>query len=201
MLEPSSPTNAANISSEHALPNRHVYNHTVEDLDNVDSLDHSILHASFSKEAQPPSTQSSNLKQQIPKTKHQKKIIQGYLNRSVVVEASSSQMNNSLIKLMKKKPGDASGAKAAAKGANNNIKEYEIFDIMKNELKSKDMMIQNLRDRLVDLEEKVSGIEQNQERQGRNRGDEIEDEESQKARDKSQQRIKEAIINLERKLE
>lgn len=110
-------------------------------------------------------------------------------------------MNNSLIKLMKKKPGDASGAKAAAKGSNNNIKEYEIFDIMKNELKSKDMMIQNLRDRLVDLEEKVSGIEQNQERQGRNRGDDIEDEESQKARDKSQQRIKEAIINLERKLE
>ena len=57
------------------------------------------------------------------------------------MEASSSQMNNSLIKLMKKKPGDASGAKAAAKGPSNNIKEYEIFDIMKNELKSKDMMI------------------------------------------------------------
>jgi hypothetical protein len=90
MLEPSSPTNAANISSEHALPNRHVYNHTVEDLDNVDSLDHSILHASFSKEAHPPSAQSSSLKHQITKTKHQKKIIQGYLNRSVVVEASSS---------------------------------------------------------------------------------------------------------------
>ena len=95
-------------------------------------------------------------------------------------------MNNSLIKLMKKKPGDTSGTKAAAKGtSNNNIKEYEIFDIMKNELKSKDMMIQNLRDRLVDLEEKVSGIEQNQERNGRNRGDEVEDEESQRARDKS----------------
>ena len=89
MLEPSSPTNVANISSENALPNRHVYNHTVEDLDNVDSLDHSILHASFSKEAQPPSTQSSNLKQ-MTKAKHQKKVIQGYLNRSVVVEASSS---------------------------------------------------------------------------------------------------------------
>ncbi len=101
---------------------------------------------------------------------------------------------------MKKKPGDASGAKATAKGANN-IKEYEVFEVMKNELKSKDMMIQNLRDRLVDLEEKVNGIEQNQERNGRNRGDEVDDEESQRARDKSQQRIKEAIINLERKLE
>ena len=30
---------------------------------------------------------------------------------------------------------------------------------MKNELKSKDMMIQNLRDRLLDLEEKVNGIQ------------------------------------------
>lgn len=109
-------------------------------------------------------------------------------------------MNTSLIKLMKNKPGDASGAKAAAKGANN-IKEYEVFEVMKNELKSKDMMIQNLRDRLVDLEEKVSGIEQNQERNGRNRGEEVDDEESQRARDKSQQRIKEAIINLEMKLE
>ena len=109
-------------------------------------------------------------------------------------------MNTSLIKLMKKKPGDTSGAKAAAKGANN-IKEYEVFEVMKNELKSKDMMIQNLRDRLVDLEEKVNGIELNQERNGRNRGEEVDDEESQRARDKSQQRIKEAIINLERKLE
>ena len=109
-------------------------------------------------------------------------------------------MNTSLIKLMKNKPGDASGAKAAAKGANK-IKEYEVFEVMKNELKSKDMMIQNLRDRLVDLEEKVSGIEQNQERNGRNRGEEVDDEESQRARDKSQQRIKEAIINLEMKLE
>lgn len=49
MMEPSSPTNAANLSSENPFANRHVYNHTVEDLDNVDSLDHSILHASFSK--------------------------------------------------------------------------------------------------------------------------------------------------------
>ncbi len=38
------------------------------------------------------------------------------------------------------------------------LQEYEIFEVMKNELKNKDMMIQNLRDRLVDLEERVNGI-------------------------------------------
>jgi hypothetical protein len=83
----------------------------VEDLDNVDSLDHSLVQASFSKDAQPPSIHSSNLKQSAVKMKTSKKdIMQSNLNRSVVVEPSSSQMNNSLIKLAKKRP-EASGAK------------------------------------------------------------------------------------------
>jgi len=57
---------------------------------------------------------------------------------------------------------------------------------MQKELKNKDMMIQNLRDRLVDLEERVNGIQSQNQRQGRNRGgEEIEGEDSQRARDKS----------------
>jgi len=40
-----------------------------------------------------------------------------------------------------------------------NVQEYEIFEVMKNELKNKDMMIQNLKDRLLDLEDKVNGIQ------------------------------------------
>ena len=64
-----------------------------------------------------------------------KKDVIGYLNRSVIVEPSSSKLNNSLIKLMKKKP-EASGAKTKL-----TLQEYEIFEVMKNELKNKDMMI------------------------------------------------------------
>lgn len=63
-------------------------------------------------------------------------------------------ISNSLVKVAKKKAGDTSGAKTKQL----NLHEYEIFEVMKNELKSKDMMIQNLRDRLLDLEEKVNGI-------------------------------------------
>jgi hypothetical protein len=40
-----------------------------------------------------------------------------------------------------------------------NMQEFEIFEVMKNELKNKDMMIQNLKDRLLDLEDKVNGIQ------------------------------------------
>jgi hypothetical protein len=54
---------------------------------------------------------------------------------------------------------------------------------MKRELLNKDMLIQNLKERLVTLEDKVSGIYREE------------------TRDKSQQRIKEAILNLEKKLE
>jgi hypothetical protein len=70
------------------------------------------------------------------------------------VEPSSSQMNSSLIKISKMKP-EASETKHEKVVA---LQEYEIFEVMKNELKNKDMMIQNLRDRLVDLEERVNGI-------------------------------------------
>ena len=56
---------------------------------------------------------------------------------------------------------------------------------MQKELKNKDMMIKNLRDRLVDLEERVNGIQSQNQRQGRNRAEEIEDEDTQRARDKS----------------
>ena len=86
--------------------------------------------------------------------KNSKKDTYGNLNRSVVVEPSSSQMNSSLIKISKMKP-EASGTKHEKMVA---LQEYEIFEVMKNELKNKDMMIQNLRDRLVDLEERVNGI-------------------------------------------
>jgi hypothetical protein len=69
-------------------------------------------------------------------------------------------MNNSLIKLVKKRP-EASGAKAKQQQStqNMNMQEYEIFEVMKNELTNKDLMIQNLKDRLLDLEDKVNGIQ------------------------------------------
>ena len=54
---------------------------------------------------------------------------------------------------------------------------------MKRELRNKDILIQNLRERLLNLEDKVNGIQREEQR------------------DKSQQRIKEAIHNLEEKLE
>ena len=54
---------------------------------------------------------------------------------------------------------------------------------MKKEIKTKDQLIMNLKERLVTLENKVNDI-QKEER-----------------RDKSQQRIKEAIFSLEQKLE
>jgi hypothetical protein len=54
---------------------------------------------------------------------------------------------------------------------------------MKKELKNKDLVIQNLRERLQTLEDKVNGIQREEQR------------------DKSQKRIKEAIVNLEQKLE
>lgn len=41
---------------------------------------------------------------------------------------------------------------------NNGVGGIQEFEMMKNELKSKDMLIQNLRDRLQNLEEKVNGI-------------------------------------------
>ena len=106
--EPVSPTNQeSNISHNKFRTNQCQYNHTVEDMDNVDSLDHSLVQASFSKEAQPPSVYSSTLKS---KKVSKKDVLGGNLNRSVVVEPSSSQINNSLIKQLKKKP-EASGAK------------------------------------------------------------------------------------------
>ena len=56
LFEPVTPTNAAEVSDGKARPSRHVYNHTVEDQDIIESIgDHSMLHASFSKEAQVPS--------------------------------------------------------------------------------------------------------------------------------------------------
>jgi hypothetical protein len=48
---------------------------------------------------------------------------------------------------------------------------------------NKDLLIQNLKERLVTLEDKVNGIQREE------------------TRDKSQQRIKDAIFNLEKKLE
>lgn len=85
------------------------------------------------------------------KAKGIKKDVLG-LNRSVIVEPSSI-MNNSLIKQSKKKP------ELTKEAHKNQTEEHEAFELMKNELKSKDMMIQNLKDRLVDLEEKVNGIQ------------------------------------------
>jgi DNA repair exonuclease SbcCD ATPase subunit len=57
------------------------------------------------------------------------------------------------------------------------------IDFMKKELKNKDMLITNLKERLQNLEEKVNLIHREEQR------------------DKSQQRIKDAIVNLEQKLE
>ena len=41
---------------------------------------------------------------------------------------------------------------------NNGVGGIKEFEMMKNELKTKDMLIQNLSDRLQNLEEKVNGI-------------------------------------------
>lgn len=55
--------------------------------------------------------------------------------------------------------------------------------MLKRELMSKDTLIYNLKERLITLEDKVNNIKREEQR------------------DKSQQRIKEAISNLEQKLE
>lgn len=57
------------------------------------------------------------------------------------------------------------------------------IDMMKRELHNKDLLITNLKERLQNLEEKVNLIHREEQR------------------DKSQQRIKDAIWNLEQKLE
>ena len=54
---------------------------------------------------------------------------------------------------------------------------------MKKELQSKDELILNLKERLLALEDTVSNIQREEKR------------------DKSQQRIKDAIVNIEKKLE
>ncbi len=76
-------------------------------------------------------------------------------------------MNNSLIKTKKKNvargvPETFSGQKNIQDARQVTAQEYEAFQLMKNELKSKDLVIQNLRDRLMNLEEKVIGIQQQQ---------------------------------------
>ena len=63
------------------------------------------------------------------------------------------------------------------------IPNLEEIEQMKRELMNKDLLIQNLKERLVTLEDKVNGIQREE------------------TRDKSQQRIKDAIFNLEKKLE
>ncbi|CDW80340.1 UNKNOWN [Stylonychia lemnae] len=64
-----------------------------------------------------------------------------------------------------------------------NFQNIQEIDQMKRELRNKDLLIQNLKERLLSLEDKVSSIQREE------------------VRDKSQQRIKDAIANLEYKLE
>ncbi len=138
------------------------------------------------------------------------------MNRSVIVEPSQLIVSSRAV-------GGGQGKKAPMNHLQSDHKNNQIagnngaergmqeFEMMKNELKSKDMLIQNLRDRLQNLEEKVNGIQITQQVAAtgvRARNNRTTQEErgasttsSDRARDKSQQRIKEAILNLERKLE
>ena len=83
------------------------------------------------------------------------------MNRSVIVEPSQ---------LIVSSRGPVGGKKATLTKMQVTTSDQKInpnhngdggiqeFEMMKNELKSKDMLIQNLRDRLQNLEDKVNGI-------------------------------------------
>jgi hypothetical protein len=80
------------------------------------------------------------------------------MNRSVIVETSTKIISS---RGNKRDGGATIVPTASSAQKSNNLPPSQEFEQMKQELKSKDILIQNLRDRLLNLEEKVNGIQVN----------------------------------------